>query len=87
MLGAIVNTLAIIVVSLLGLVFKGGIPKKYNVTIMYAISLAVILIGLRIAFKTDGILLVVFSPVIGSSIGLTKLDSTLTLQWLSGFPA
>ena len=69
MLGTIVNTIAIIVGSILGLVFKGGIPKKYNVTIMQAISLAVILIGLKMAFKTEEILLVVFSLVIGSLMG------------------
>ncbi|MGB2688404.1 MAG: DUF554 family protein, partial [Desulfobacterales bacterium] len=50
MLGTIVNTLAIIAGSLLGIVFRGGIPNKYQVTIMQAISLAVILIGLKMAF-------------------------------------
>ncbi|MEK6194851.1 MAG: DUF554 family protein, partial [Deltaproteobacteria bacterium] len=34
MLGTIVNTLAIIAGSLLGIVFRGGIPNKYQVTIM-----------------------------------------------------
>jgi uncharacterized membrane protein YqgA involved in biofilm formation len=69
MLGTIVNTLAIIVGGLLGIVFRGGIPKKYQVTIMQAISLAVILIGLKMAFKTDAVLLVIFSLVIGSIFG------------------
>ncbi|PLX53656.1 MAG: DUF554 domain-containing protein, partial [Desulfobacteraceae bacterium] len=66
MLGTIVNTLAIIAGSLLGIVFRGGIPNKYQGTIMQAISLAVILIGLKMAFKTDAVLLVIFSLVIGS---------------------
>jgi len=69
MLGTIVNTLAIIVGSLLGIVFRGGIPNKYQVTIMQAISLAVILIGLKMALSTDAILLVIFSLVIGSLFG------------------
>lgn len=69
MLGTIVNTLAIIAGSLLGIVFRGGIPNKYQVTIMQALSLAVILIGLKMAFKTDAILLVIFSLVIGSILG------------------
>jgi hypothetical protein len=69
MLGTIVNTLAIIVGSLLGIVFRGGIPNKYQVTVMQAISLAVILIGLKMAFKTDAVLLVIFSLVIGSILG------------------
>jgi uncharacterized membrane protein YqgA involved in biofilm formation len=78
LLGTIVNTLAIIVGSLLGIVFRGGIPKKYQVTIMQAISLAVILIGLKMAFKTDAILLVIFSLVIGSIFGeFLKIEDRL----------
>ena len=78
MLGTIVNTLAIIAGSLLGIVFRGGIPNKYQVTIMQAISLAVILIGLKMAFKTDAILLVIFSLVIGSLFGeFLKIEDRL----------
>ena len=69
MLGTLVNTIAIIAGSLMGLVFRGGIPKKYNVTIMQALSLVVVLIGLKMALKTDEILLVIFSLVIGSLFG------------------
>jgi len=69
LLGTIVNALAIIAGSLLGIVFRGGIPNKYKITIMQAISLAIILIGLKMAFKTDAILLVIFSLVIGSLLG------------------
>jgi len=78
LLGTIVNTLAIIAGSLLGIVFRGGIPNKYQVTIMQAISLAVILIGLKMAFKTDAILLVIFSLVIGSLFGeFLKIEDRL----------
>jgi hypothetical protein len=69
LLGTIVNTVAIIAGSLLGLLFRGGISEKYRVTIMQALSLVVILIGLKMAFKTEGILLVIFSLAIGSLIG------------------
>jgi len=69
LLGTIVNAVAIIAGSLLGLLFRGGIPKKFSVTMMQAISLAVLLIGFKMALKTDAILLVIFSLVIGSLIG------------------
>jgi uncharacterized membrane protein YqgA involved in biofilm formation len=69
LLGTIVNSLAIIVGSLIGLVSGGGIPEKYKVTIMQAVSLAVILVGLKMALKTDDILLVIFSLAIGSAMG------------------
>ncbi len=69
MLGTIVNTLAIVAGSLLGLLLKGGIPRKYNVTMMQAISLAVILVGLQMALKSNQILIVIFSLAIGSVVG------------------
>lgn len=78
MLGTIVNTIAIIAGSLLGLMFRGGIPKKYHVTIMQALSLAVILIGLKMALKTEDILLIIFSLVIGSLMGeFIKIEDRL----------
>ena len=69
MLGTIVNTLAIIAGSLIGLLFKGGIPEKYSQTIMHAIGLAVVLIGLKTALKTDDILIIIISMALGSVIG------------------
>lgn len=69
MLGTIVNTVAIIAGSLIGLLFKGSIPEKYGKTIMHAIGLAVILIGLKAALKTDDILIIIISLAIGSVIG------------------
>ena len=69
LLGTIVNAVAIIAGSLLGLLFRGGISKKFTVTMMQAISLAVLLIGFKMALKTDAILLVIFSLVIGSLMG------------------
>lgn len=69
MLGTLVNTGAIIVGSLLGLLFSGGIQKRYKQTVMQAISLAVVLIGLSGALKSNQILLVIFSLAIGSLIG------------------
>ncbi len=77
-MGTIVNTIAIIAGSLLGLLFRGGIPEKYRITIMQALSLAVILIGIKMALKTEAILLVIFSLVIGSLIGeFVKIEGRL----------
>lgn len=69
MLGTIVNAAAIIGGSLIGLLFKGGIPNKYNDTIIKANGLSVLLIGIMSAIKTQNVLLVIFSMVIGSIIG------------------
>jgi len=83
--GTIVNTLAIIVGSLMGAALKGGIPEKYNITIMQAVSLAVILVGLKAALKTDALLLVIFSLAIGALAGeFLKIEQRLERsgQWL-----
>jgi uncharacterized protein len=68
-LGTFVNTGAIIVGSLIGLLFSGGIHHRYKHTVMQAIGLAVVLIGLSGALKSNQVLLVIFSLVIGSLIG------------------
>ena len=69
LLGTIVNTLSIIVGSLVGLLLRGGIPERYSQTIMHAIGLAVVLIGLKTALETPAILVVILSLVIGSILG------------------
>jgi hypothetical protein len=67
--GTLVNTLAIAAGSLLGLAFRGGIPLHYQQTVIQAIGLAVVLIGMSGAMKTQDILVVIFSLAIGSLIG------------------
>lgn len=69
LLGTIVNTLAIVAGSLAGALVRGGIPKRYTDTVMQAVGLAVILIGLSGALKTDDILLVIISMVLGTLAG------------------
>jgi uncharacterized protein len=68
-LGTIVNTLAIIAGSLAGLFLRGGIQSKYSETVMQAIGLAVILIGLKAGLKADNLLIIIFSLAIGSVCG------------------
>jgi uncharacterized membrane protein YqgA involved in biofilm formation len=78
MLGTIVNTAAILFGALIGLLFKGGIPPSYNQTIMKAIGLAVVLIGLLNAFQTQNMLLLIFSLAIGSLLGeMMKIETGL----------
>lgn len=69
MLGTIVNAVSIVIGSLIGLFFRGSIPEKYSQTIMHGIGLAVILIGLKAAFKSDAVLIVIISLAIGSLAG------------------
>ncbi|MBU2511175.1 DUF554 domain-containing protein [bacterium] len=69
MLGTIVNAVSIIAGSLLGLFLKKGIPERYKKTVMQALSLAIILIGIKSALKTDDLLIVIISLALGSVIG------------------
>ena len=69
MLGTIVNAVSIIVGSLIGLFFRGSIPERYSKTLMHGIGLAVILIGIKTALKTDAILMIIISFATGSLLG------------------
>jgi uncharacterized membrane protein YqgA involved in biofilm formation len=69
MLGTIVNVIAIICGSLLGLLFRKGIPDNYKEIIMSGIGLSVLLIGVKSALSSDQLLIVIFSVIIGAAIG------------------
>jgi uncharacterized membrane protein YqgA involved in biofilm formation len=69
LLGTVVNTFAIVAGSLAGLLFRGGIPARYSETVFHSVGLAVILVGLRGAFKADNLLLVIASLAVGSLAG------------------
>ncbi|MGA7276353.1 MAG: DUF554 domain-containing protein [Desulfocapsaceae bacterium] len=69
MLGTIVNAIAIICGSLLGLLFRKGIAERYKDIIMSGVGLAVILIGIKSALSSDKLMVVIFSIIIGAVIG------------------
>lgn len=69
MLGTLVNAAAIVAGGGIGLVLRGGIPSRYSTTVMQALSLSVMLIGISNAFKTQQILLVIICLAAGSVLG------------------
>ena len=69
MLGTIVNGLAIIAGSLLGLLFSKGIPDNYKEIILSAVGLSVVLIGVKSALVSDSLMVIIFSLVLGALIG------------------
>ena len=68
-LGTIVNAVGIFVGAVLGLIFKKGLPKKWQETMMSGIAICIIVIGVQMALKTNNIVIVIFSIVIGSILG------------------
>ncbi len=69
MLGTIVNSLAIMAGTGLGLILKSGIRENYRETVVNALALSVLLIGVMGAIKTQNILLLIFCLVFGSFLG------------------
>ncbi len=69
MLGTIVNSLAILLASLLGVLVGGRFPQKVRSRVMQALGLAVLLVGFQMAFRTQKPLVVIASLVLGSIAG------------------
>ena len=87
MLGTVVNTLAIICSSLVGLGLRGGIPDRYKESVIAAIGLAVMLIGVKSALRTDALLTVIVSMALGSLAGeALGIEARLELlgHWIGG---
>jgi uncharacterized protein len=68
-MGTVVNTLAILGGGCIGLTVRKGLPEKWQVTIMHGIALCVGVIGLQMALKTNNIMIVIASMVLGGIIG------------------
>lgn len=78
MKGTIVNCVMIALGGGLGLLLKSKISPKYQETIMQGLGLSVLLIGLTMAIKTQNVLIVTISMIIGAVIGeLIDIDGKL----------
>jgi len=69
MKGTLVNTLTVIVGSSLGLLLGSKFTENINKMVMHGLGLATLLIGFKMAFQTDSILLVIGSLALGGIIG------------------
>jgi len=69
MIGTIVNTAAIMAGGIVGLLMKKGIQPRYKTTVMQAIGLSVILVGLQSALKASDLLGVIICISVGSLLG------------------
>jgi len=69
MRGTIVNVIAVVAGSLLGVFLKGRFPEKVKEIIMQGLGLASCLIGIQMALESKNILIVIFSLVIGGICG------------------
>lgn len=69
MLGTIVNTAAVLIGASIGLLIKKGIPKRLGDSLMKALALCTIYIGVSGAFKGENTLVMIISMVLGTLIG------------------
>lgn len=67
--GTLVNVGAIGAGCLIGIILKDKFPEKIRKIIMQSLGLSSLLIGMQMALKTENILIVIFSLVIGGLIG------------------
>ena len=69
MLGTIVNCIAIILGSLVGLFIKGGIPARVSNTIMKGLALCVLYIGISGSLQGENALITIICIAVGALIG------------------
>ena len=78
MIGTLINSLTIIIGSIIGLFVKGKINEKISDTIMSGLALCVIYIGVSGALKGENTIVMIISIALGGLIGeLIDIDSKL----------
>jgi len=77
-LGVLVNTAAILVGSLVGLLVNKGIPERFSKAIMTGLSLVVIYIGISGAFDSENLIIMAISIMLGTATGTAlRIDDRL----------
>lgn len=69
MLGTIVNSLAVLVGGLVGILFKNVIPDKITEALLKASGLAVITVGIKLSLVGENLTLLIMAIIIGTAIG------------------
>lgn len=78
MLGVLVNVATVVLGTLVGLIFKKGIPKRLVNAVMTALGLCVIYIGISGTLEGENVLAVIISMALGALIGtLLDIDGAL----------
>ncbi len=78
MLGVIVNVIAVIVGSCIGLLFKKGIPQRVSQAAMIGLGACTLYIGIRGSLCGENVLILIASVVLGTIIGcLLNIDGAI----------
>jgi len=84
MLGVIVNTVAVIIGSIIGLLCKKGLPEKLTKAVMIGIGLCTLYIGISGSLSSENAIIVIISIVLGAICG-TLLDLDGKINSLGSF--
>ena len=84
MVGVIVNTITVILGSLVGLLLKKGIPEKISKATMVAIGLCTLHIGIDGALEGSNAIILIVSMVLGTIVG-TWIDLDDKINKLGAF--
>ncbi len=71
MIGTLVNTVTVVVGSILGILLRSRLPKRATDIVFQVMGIFTIYLGIRMALDGQSILLMILSLVIGSIIGQT----------------
>jgi uncharacterized protein len=71
MLATVINAFAIIAGSLIGLLLKKGLSKRFETAIFTAAGITTIVIGIQMALKTSHILAFALALILGGLVGTT----------------
>lgn len=90
--GVAVNAVAVIIGSVIGLLFRKGVPERFSDAIMKGVALCVLYIGISGSLKGEQTIVVILSIVIGAVIGtlldidgfITRLGDSLEKHFASG---
>jgi len=81
MLGTIINAVAVIIGSIIGLILHKKLPEKLTKTAFHGVGLFTIILGIIMAIKINNLLIMIFSIVFGSIIGeIIDID-----KWINNF--
>lgn len=69
MLGTIVNTIAVVVGAVIGLLLKKGLPEKMADTLMKGLGLCTLFLGISGSLKGENSMILILSMVVGIVIG------------------
>ncbi len=84
MSGVLINTITVIIGSLLGLLLKKGIPERISKAAMTAIGLCTVYIGIDGALEGSNTIVLILSMVTGVILG-SIIDIDSRLESLGGF--